>query len=92
MLRITLEEHPSGPTIKLEGRLVGPWVCEFHNYWNAYQDDSAVQHLRVDLKAVTAIDENGKALLQQIHQRGGTFVASGCLTKAIVEEVTSEGS
>ncbi|GJL59467.1 MAG: hypothetical protein NPIRA03_23240 [Nitrospirales bacterium] len=46
----------------------------------------------VDLNAITLIDENGKAQLQQLHRKGGPLLALGCLRKAIVDEVTARAS
>ncbi|WP_447971109.1 hypothetical protein [Nitrospira sp. M1] len=88
MLRITLEEHSSGPTIRLEGRLVGPWVHEFEASWQGIRGAEERSKVWVDLNAVTSIDENGKVLLQQVHREGGQLMATGCLIRAIVEEVT----
>ena len=87
MLRITLKNKHTGPTIYLEGQLVGPWVEEFQKFWESARAVNKIEQPQVDLNAVTSIDESGKALLRLIHQQGGGLLASGCLTKAIVEEV-----
>ncbi len=42
----------------------------------------------VDLMGVTAIDAEGKQLLKELHTRGATFRAKGCLNRAIVEGIT----
>lgn len=89
MLRITLEKTRTGPIIRLEGRLVGPWVPEFQQYWETIRASEKQENIRVNLKGVTSIDEHGKALLQRIYQQHGTLTAPGCWTKAIVEEVTA---
>lgn len=89
MLRITLEKTRNGPIIRLEGRLVGPWVSEFQQYWRSIRGSEERGNIRVDLKGVTSIDELGKALLRQIHKQDGTIIAPGCWTKAIVEEITT---
>lgn len=89
MLRITLEKAMTGPTMKLEGRLVGPWVTELQQLWETIRDSEEHGNFRVDLKGVTSIDERGKALLRQIHKQDGTIIAPGCWTKAIMEEITT---
>ncbi|GJL59469.1 MAG: hypothetical protein NPIRA03_23260 [Nitrospirales bacterium] len=88
MFRITSERSEAGLTIKLEGRLVGPWVSEFQHYWTSNRVAEDSDTILVDLRDMISVDERGKALLRQIYQHGGTLIASGCLTKAIVEEVT----
>ncbi|GMV49013.1 MAG: hypothetical protein NBKEAIPA_00085 [Nitrospirae bacterium] len=84
MLKIMLVQEPEGTRVILAGRLVGPWVEELRRCWNeaaaGYRD-----RWRVDLRETTHVDEAGKALLSELFQRGVTFTASGCLTRAIVE-------
>jgi hypothetical protein len=45
---------------------------------------------RVDLSSVTFIDSEGKELLGRMHREGTELVATGCLNKCIVEEITRE--
>jgi hypothetical protein len=40
------------------------------------------------LKTVTFIDQAGRKLLTEMHRDGAELVAEGCMTKAIVEEIT----
>ena len=89
MLRMTLEKTGSGPIMKLEGRLVGPWVTELQQFWESIRGSEEHGNFRVDLKGVTSIDERGKALLRQLYQQDATLIAPGCWTKAIVEEITA---
>jgi hypothetical protein len=42
----------------------------------------------VDLMGVTTIDGDGKQLLKDLHARGASFRAKGCLNRAIVEGIT----
>ncbi len=42
----------------------------------------------VDLMGVTSIDAEGKRILKNLHSRGATFRAKGCLNRAIVEAIT----
>jgi hypothetical protein len=44
--------------------------------------------LRVDLTGVTAIDAIGKSCLIGLCRQGAEFVATDCLTKAVVGEIT----
>ena len=89
MLGITLEKTRTGPTMKLEGRLVGPWVTELQQFWEIIRGSEEHGNFRVNVKGVTSIDKRGKVLFRQIHQQGGIFIDSGCWTNAIVEEVTA---
>ena len=79
-----------GTTFVLSGRLTGPWVDELRTCWLRQEvDDPAPCH--VDLREVTFIDEAGTTLLSQMARAGVTIQASGCLTKAIVQNLGKTG-
>jgi len=88
MLRITSTTGPDGVTVVLEGRLAGPWVDELARCWEALTTTQDAASINVDLDAVTFIDALGKALLRTMHEEGAALAASGCMTRAIVEEIT----
>jgi ABC-type transporter Mla MlaB component len=49
----------------------------------------AARAVHVDLDGVTFIDAGGRALLRTMHEEGAKLAAcSGCMTRAIVEEIT----
>jgi ABC-type transporter Mla MlaB component len=89
MLRITNGTRREGPTLVLEGRLTGPWVDELARCWKALTATRDARSVNVDLDGVTFIDAGGRALLREMHEEGATLaVCSGCMTRAIVEEIT----
>jgi len=88
MLRITVHTDERRPTVQLEGRLAGPAVLEAERCWQATRLAHPDQPLRVDLRGVTFIDQEGKLFLKQAFQQGAGFLSSGCLTRAYVEEIT----
>jgi ABC-type transporter Mla MlaB component len=91
MLKITIQRKVGGMTLALEGKLAGPWVKELEQCWLSVgtQQNSP---LRMDLSAVTFIDEEGKVLLKRIHREGAELMASGCLNKCIVEGIIQSES
>ena len=88
MLKITTLREAQSITLRLEGRLAGPWVEELERCWMATVSAKTRHPLSVDLSAVTYVDAEGKDLLKKIHHEGAKLVASGCLTNCIVEEIT----
>ena len=74
MLRITVHHKLGALTFQLEGRLAGPWVRVLHECWQSELARPSQPILRVDVTA--------------LQRQGAEFVASDCLTKAIVEEIT----
>lgn len=87
MLRITANDNPRVPVLRLEGRLEGPWVRELEQSWRSLLENGSEPTICVDLTDVTYIDAAGKARLEEMHQRGAQFIAGDCLTKAIVAEI-----
>ena len=74
MLRITrLTSGDSAQTIKLEGKLLGPWVEEV---WEACTQAMARSgRTRLDLAAVTFADAAGVALLRELIRQGVEIAA-----------------
>ena len=62
MLRITLDDGAEKVRLKLEGNLVGPWVAELEEVWQAAQSTLAGRSLSVDVTAVGHVDSAGKYL------------------------------
>ena len=88
MLRITTDENAQVLTLRLEGRLEGPWVDVLTQCWLSAVGGPERRRLRVDLNGVTFIDNAGKAHLAAMRGQGAEFVAADCLMKAVVEEIT----
>jgi ABC-type transporter Mla MlaB component len=77
MLRITwidIDSSDSIRTLKLEGKLSGPWVDELGRVCGEPRVPPSC--LRLDLAAVTFIDSVGVKLLDDLIRRGATIV--GC--------------
>jgi hypothetical protein len=88
MLRITVHDNPRSLTFQLEGSLAGPWLRELEECWQSTLASQRKPILRVDLTGVTFINAAGKACLAALHRQGAEFVATDCLTKAVVAEIT----
>jgi ABC-type transporter Mla MlaB component len=85
LLRITVQKGCGSATLKLEGKLAGPWVEELQRIWRSA---SASEAVLVDLCDVSFVDASGKDLLAQMCHGGADFLADSPLMKQIVEEVT----
>jgi ABC-type transporter Mla MlaB component len=88
MLRITTEESLGAITLRLEGKLAGPWVLELDRCWHMVRDMEASKKFTIDLTGVTFIDSAGKDLLASIHRDGAHFTAGDLMTQSIIEEIT----
>ena len=92
MLRITVHDAPRALTVRLEGRLVGPWVRELEECWRGALASQREPTLRVDLTEVTSLDAAGQACLEALYRQGAEFVAADCLMRALVAEITRDHS
>jgi len=90
MLKITIDNTMNAATLKLEGRLAGPWVGELERSWHAVRDDSGDKPVMVDLCEVTFVDAEGRRLLSSMYEQGARLRTFGCLVKGIVEEIVQE--
>jgi anti-anti-sigma regulatory factor len=85
-----MHEEEQSLTLKLEGRIAGPWVAELHNAWLDAGPRLGKRTLVIDLTDVIYADELGKQVLKLIHARTRTeFVTSTPWTQYLAEEVTA---
>jgi anti-anti-sigma regulatory factor len=87
MLRITIDKNSRATTLRVEGRLTGPWVDELERAWRAVTIDPANGCVSVDLSDVTFVGDEGKKLLEAMYGEGAKLKASGCVTRRLVEEI-----
>lgn len=86
-LRITVQEDPDVTTLKLEGRVVGPWTREFQQAWESVAASLGPRRLVVDLCGVTHMDADGTRVLSEIHKKtNADFLADTPMNKYFVQE------
>ena len=77
--------------MRLEGRVSGPWVAECDKAYRSIASSLGSKKLRIDLRGVTNLDDNGKRLLGEIHQRtGADFVADTPMTKYFAQQAQAK--
>lgn len=75
--------------MKLEGKIVGPWVVECKNAWLALQSSLSTRKLTLNLCDVTFVDESGLALLREIYRATrADMLTNSPLTKHFADQVT----
>jgi outer membrane protein TolC/ABC-type transporter Mla MlaB component len=90
MLRITTTDTDEKVTLKLEGKLSGPWVEELARCWRMSSDIYNKRGLVVDLSGVTFVDAAGKKLLCSISSEGAQLIGSGLMPKSLIDEICVE--
>jgi anti-anti-sigma regulatory factor len=93
VLRITVEENPKEMTLKLEGRLAGPWAAELDRLWGETAPSLSKRKLSLDLRETTYADAGGIRVLKAIYsQTGATILAGTPWTQYLAEEVQTENA
>jgi hypothetical protein len=88
MLRLTrIADADQTPTIKLEGKLLEPWVDEVRNACAAGTD--LTNRIGLDLSALTFVDAAGERLLRDLIGRGNDVVACSGFVAELLRSSTS---
>jgi len=91
-LKITIDDGPATLTMKLEGRIAGPWTSALEESWNSLRQSDRRRFV-VDLCGVTHVDAAGRHILAAMHrQSGARFLADTPLTKYFAEEAIRQGT
>lgn len=91
MLRVTKTQADTTEVWEIEGKLAGDWVQELERCWKE-RLSGGNSPLRLHLKAVSFVDAAGKQLLIEMHGRGVEILGCGCMTKALIAEITRAAS
>ena len=88
VLRISVESTNSWVAMRLEGKVIGPWVEECHRAWESIRADLGSKQLRLDLRGVTFVNGRGTEMLREIQQASGAEVmADSPLTRYFAEQI-----
>lgn len=91
MLKITTRNSSETLRFIVEGRLEGAHVIELDNCWRTTAN-TADSPVIVDLTDVTFIDDGGKQLLKRMHEQGAELMATGIMTKQVIDEVRKDAT
>ncbi len=86
MLKITRRDEAGIAVIQVEGKLAGPWVKELESFWRSAGAKQTMP-VRVDLTAVSFIDEAGEDLLRTMHREHVELKARGCFTTCLIQSI-----
>lgn len=91
VLRISVDSADSWIALRLEGKVIGPWVEECHRAWESVRADLGSKQLRLDLRGVTFVDGRGTEMLRKIQQASDAeVVADSPLTKYFAKQIKRE--
>ena len=84
MFRAQINQLASGPTLKMEGSLVGAWAEEAKSLVTS---SPVPKGLIVDLADVSQIDSVGEQLLEWLASVGSSFIPDGLYTASVCERL-----
>ena len=88
MIRIWRTEEPSRTTVTIDGKLSADSVGVVEACCS--QAEAGGKPVRLFLRDVTSVDEDGRLLLARLAGRGIRLAASGVYTSYLVETLNSE--
>lgn len=89
MLRVTREDGNRRPTLKVEGKLCGPWVPELEREWFRAASETGDHGVTADVSNVTFFDSAGWDLLERMAQHGVKLRAHELLPRFVISEIES---
>jgi ABC-type transporter Mla MlaB component len=85
MLRVTTSDLENARTLKVEGRVKGPWVLELKKAWLDSVGLVQGQPVRVDLSGVSFADAEGRNLLLQMQKEGAILLCPSAYIQEVLE-------
>jgi anti-anti-sigma regulatory factor len=92
-LRITLEENTEATTLRLEGRVAGPWAAELSRVWEQTLPRVSARPFYLDLRETTYADAGGIQVLRAIFSQTGATILTGTpWTQYLAQRVKRENA
>jgi hypothetical protein len=82
MLRVTRIGTPEAATLKLEGKLAGPWVDEVKDCWMRVVEQKIP--VDVDLQWLSFVDAPGRSLLLEMERQGTRLVSGSAFIRCLL--------
>jgi len=92
MLRITLDQKSDLARLKLDGKIIGPWVNELKVSWSDLKKSNPGQPVVVDLTDVTFVDADGRDLLRSLFRQGASLESRSLVTRFIIDRIQQESN
>jgi hypothetical protein len=89
VLRISIKDDAIAATLKVEGKVVGPWAIELAKTWHDLWDSASQKRLVLDIRGMTFADHKGTQILREIvRATGAEVIADSPLTQYFANQAT----
>jgi hypothetical protein len=86
LMRVTVDEGKDEMVVKIEGRLVEPWISELESTWRSLQ--LGTKRLSLDISEMLFVDYSGKRILKDIVMATNCEIrANSPLTRDFANEI-----
>ena len=85
MLKISILDTPCHRRLVLEGKLIAPWVTELDTAFEKARADLDGRDLVIELKNLTAINQEGENLFLRLMISGVKFRGCGVFSKHVLK-------
>ena len=90
MLKISIKEDVLAATLKVEGKVVGPWAVELGRTWHDLWSSARQKRLLLDIRGVSFADQAGSQILEDIvRATGAEIIADSPLTQYFANRATA---
>jgi hypothetical protein len=80
-------------TLKVEGKVVGPWAIELGETWHDLWDSARKKRLRLDIRGVTFADPKGTQIFREIvRATGAEVIADSPLTRYFANQAAADSA
>jgi len=91
VLKITMKDDAITATLKVEGKVVGPWAIELGKTWHDLWHSANQKRLLLDIRGVTFADQKGTQILREIvRATGAEIIADSPLTQYFANQATAD--
>jgi hypothetical protein len=88
MLRISFVNTRTRRLLVLEGKLIAPWAAELRSACEKARADLNGRELIVEMKHITAINQEGENVILELINEGVKFCCRGVFTKHVLKQLT----
>jgi hypothetical protein len=93
VLKVSIEQNSTTATLKIEGKIVGPWALELGRSWHDLWASTEKKNFQLDLCGVTFVDRKGAQILQEIvRTTGAEVLADSPLTQHFASQARSDST
>jgi len=90
-MKVSITDEATLATLKVEGRVVGPWAAELEKTWYGLWSSTKQKRLQLDIRGVSFADHTGSRILREIvRTTGAEIVADSPLTQYFASRVTAD--